>query len=40
LNDISGLSSIFIPNDASNNVPNDASNNDSDNEIEGDLSVD
>lgn len=51
LNDMSGLSSIFIPNnvpndasnnvpnDASNNIPNDASNNDSDDEIEGDLSV-
>ena len=47
LNDISGLSSIFIPNDVSNNAPNDVSNNapndvsnnDSDDEIEGDLSV-
>ena len=49
LNDISRLSSIFIPNDVSNNVPNDASNNvpndasnnnDSDDEIQPDLSVD
>jgi hypothetical protein len=39
LNDMSGVSSIFVPNDASNNVPNDVSNNDSDDEIEGDLSV-
>ena len=39
LNDMSGVSSIFVPNHASNNVPNDVSNNDSDDEIEGDLSV-
>ena len=39
LNDMSGVSSIFFPNDVSSNVPNDVSNNDSDDEIEGDLSV-
>lgn len=39
LNDMSGVSSIFVPNDVSSNVPNDVSNNDSDDEIEGDLSV-